>query len=389
MLVTSRSDQAHDSLQVREALAPVNETTENDVGLPRMSGDDSYSAYSRRVGKHIVGTDVKPSLGRPNMPRQLRRALSKKTSESGGSTLAGRTRRRPGSRGSASSDVSSVLSSATGSSKVSIDGYRLLNDSEKRRSRPLSQNQSNDSSTEASTSRMSTPQMSSRSAPEAQRFRKQQNPRPSSYNARTATRLLKAEREFRLKRQFWPWAHKPREQQDCKVNSETASRRIGRMKKVYLNGAAAENSAQATSTTVGQPPRTSVPSEKSSDTKEVQANRMVEHFELTEEQIHAVAKYFGDDIGCLRQSVDFSRALSPVAACKTWGPLATGGCPIDTPFSNSVAGSAGYSASDDRQTLVLKTKEANSLTQNSPDISTDTVDDLLAWARNLDVLPCK
>lgn len=380
-------DIIHDSPQVREALAPVNETTESDTGLSKPSCDQSHSAYSRRVGKHIVSANVQASLEQPDIPRHLKRALSKKISGSDVIAIAGRARRRPGSRGSASSDVSSALSSATGSSKWSIDGYRLLNDGDRHRSRPLSQNQSHDSSTDASTSRMSTPQTSSRSAPEMRAFRKQQKPRPSSYNARTATRLLKAERELRLKRQFWPWANKTTEQQRCKENPETATRRVSRMKKVYLNGAAAENSAPATITTVEHPPLTSLSSEQCPDTNDAHNKNPVAHFDLTEEQICSVAKYFGDDAGCLRHSAQLCRAMAPVAEGKTRG-LAT--CaPIASSFSQGLAGSSGNSPSDDWQFLVRQGKEANLLAQISPDTCTDTVDELLAWAQNLDVLPCK
>lgn len=140
-------------------------------------------------------------------------------------------------------------------------------------SRPRRRSQS-----EASSSRASTPPpKSSRSA-------------PASYDSRATVRMLRAQREARFKTKFWPWG-KP-------VKRDEPTTRVQRMKVVYLKGASAQ--AQKTPQKQRRPEVTARI-----------APKPVDHFELTDDQIGVVAKYFGDTSLFEKPETASHRAASP------------------------------------------------------------------------------
>lgn len=284
-------------------------------------------------------------------------------------TAVGR-RSRPASRDSVSSSLNSERSAVTTSSIRSQEGQFLPRTAARRRTRAVSHNQLDDSSSETST-----PQISSRSAPEMRASPKGCLP---SYNAHTAARLLRAERESRLKSQFWPWKQATtRPRIEGRADARDAPARIHRMRATYLDGAAA--AARELTATVGDHPRTS-PAEPCGARESATVNH-VAHFDLTDEQINCVAKYFGGDFNMLQQAAPLVEAATfhdevPTQCQEACSPIAR--------LTSSRRPSSSTSTAADDINAATKSKGARSPLPKTPSVCKDTVDDLLHWAQNLD-----
>lgn len=152
-----------------------------------------------------------------------------------------------------------------------------------------------------------------RSAPPARRI-------APSYNARIAARLLRAERESRLKTQFWPWAASGR-------HRNKSTRVVERMRQNYIRAKANKDEEKAV---------------------------VVEPFNVTPAQIDTVAKYFDKNL-------------------KTATPLA------------SPTSSRAHTSPRTFHRQVPAAPEVNfdeAMRPKQP--ATDSVDELLHWALNLD-----
>ncbi|KAH8080365.1 hypothetical protein JL720_9058 [Aureococcus anophagefferens] len=109
------------------------------------------------------------------------------------------------------------------------------------------------------------------------------------YDAGAATRLLRMERQTRLKSTYWKWGDKPPRPSSASAKKAgplvKAKREIDAMRASYVGGSEAPRQPIALAP---RPPKPASPR---------RPQGVVAKFDLSSDQVDAVAKYFGDDDG--------------------------------------------------------------------------------------------
>ena len=110
------------------------------------------------------------------------------------------------------------------------------------------------------------------------------------YDAGAATRLLRMERQTRMKSTYWKWGDKPPRPSSASAKKAgplvKAKREIDAMRASYVGGSEAPRQPVALAP---RPPKPASPR---------RPQGVVAKFDLSSDQVDAVAKYFGDDDGC-------------------------------------------------------------------------------------------